>query len=147
MEQEQNKSIKTYNNLITICADSKKGYEHAAENIDNETLEMTFRRFSKEREDFIEQLQEQVEQLKGDPEEEGSVSGSIHRSWMDIKAALTSGNEESIIKACITGEETAISEYEAALKETSMTPAARQIVAEQYSRIKQSLAAIKAYDA
>lgn len=146
MEQKQKESIDTYNNLIMICADSKEGYEHAAENIEDESMKITFRRFSKEREEFIAELQEQVGQLEGDAKEEGSVSGSLHRSWMDIKAALTSGNEESIIKACITGEETAISEYEAALKDTNMTPAARQVVAEQYSRIKQALATIKAYD-
>ncbi|MEX0649144.1 MAG: PA2169 family four-helix-bundle protein [Balneolaceae bacterium] len=145
MEQQYQESIETYNNLIRICADGKEGYEHAAKNVEDPTMQMTFRRFAQERAQFMEQLQEQVAQLEGEPEHEGSVTGSLHRSWMDIKAALTSGNEESIIRACITGEESAISEYEAALKDTHMTPAARQVIAEQYSKIKQALATIKAY--
>lgn len=146
MEQKYQESIKTYNNLINICADGKKGYEHAAENIDDPTMEMTFRRFAQERAEFMEQLQEQVAMLDAEAEDEGTISGSLHRSWMDIKAALTSGNEESIIKACISGDETAVSEYESALKDTTMPPAARQVVAEQYSKIKQALATVKAYN-
>lgn len=143
---EQQEKVQIYNNLIKICADGKKGYEHAADNVEDQTMKMTFRRFAQERAEFIKELQKQVYLLNEDAEQEGSISGSLHRTWLDIKSAITSGNEESIIKACITGEEAAVNEYEAALKDTNMAPETRQVVAEQYSRIKQALATIKAYN-
>ena len=63
------------------------------------------------------ELESEVKRLGGTPEEGTMILGKLHRGWMDIKAAITGSDSESILSSCKYGEQTIIKAYEDALGE------------------------------
>lgn len=57
----------------------------------------------------------------GVPEEGGSLSGALHRAWIDIKAAVTQ-NDAAILAECERGEATAVDAYKDALAKSDVLP-------------------------
>jgi uncharacterized protein (TIGR02284 family) len=76
-----------------------------------------FMEFAIQRAQFLSELQNEIEQL-GDPEprDRGSVAGSLHRSWMKLKIALTSNPDQAVIVELERGENRLVKAYEEALQ-------------------------------
>jgi uncharacterized protein (TIGR02284 family) len=68
----------------------------------------------------------------------------VHRAWIDIKGLFTSGDTEAIVNACITGEESAIEKFQAALDVEELNAEQVALISKQLSGIKSTLASIKA---
>ncbi|MBK8465146.1 MAG: PA2169 family four-helix-bundle protein [Chloracidobacterium sp.] len=108
--------ISTLNGLIQICRDGQQGYKESAEGIERSDLKSLFYEFSQQRSEFAGVLQGLVRSLGGEPETEGSFAGAVHRGWIDIKAAITGGDENSVLNECERGEDSAKAAYSDALK-------------------------------
>ncbi|WP_278022728.1 ferritin-like domain-containing protein [Flavobacterium ginsengisoli] len=99
-------TVKTLEGLISILEDGKLGYTDAAEHVENPAMKTDFLEYARERALFIVELQNQINKLgKSTDTSGGGPLGVLHRTWIDIKSAFTGGDTESIINACITGEE------------------------------------------
>src|SRR5687768_2858769 len=85
------------NSLIETCKDGQEGFRSASEDVQNSALKSLFSELSIERGRFCSELQRLVGTLGEDAETGGSVSGSLHRGWIDLKSALSSGDEHSIL--------------------------------------------------
>jgi len=107
--------ISTLNNLIETCRDGAEGFKDAAESIKHSELKTVFYEYSQQRAQFGAVLQELVRELGGDPTKSGSSAGAIHRGWMELKAAITGGDEQSILNECERGEDSAKEAYMDAL--------------------------------
>src|SRR5262245_27395414 len=94
--------IACLNDLIETCRDGEKGFRSAAEHVKDENLQAFFRRCSYQRAQFASELQAEVRQLGGNATQGGSVSGAFHRGWMNIRSAIT-GGDDSIIAECEWG--------------------------------------------
>lgn len=145
MKYSNQERIEKYNDLIQICTDGRDGYNNAAENVGDMDMEKKFREFAQQREGYIRELQRLVRLLNGETREEGSASASLHRAWIDVKSSFTSGDREAIINACVTGENSALKEYESALEDESITSEAKDVIERHYRGIQQALETIKAY--
>lgn len=140
------KVIDRVNKLIGIAADGKQGYTNAAEEVKDTAMKASFLRFSQQRLQYVRTLQHQVTLHGGKAEDDGGdTRGMLHRTWMDMKAVFTSGSKDAIIKACTTGEEAAIKEYDAALAEPYITGEVQRILVEQKQGIQDALTTIKAH--
>jgi len=128
------KVISTLNNLIEINRDSQKGYQEAAERIENPQIKEFCFEQSRTRAQFVGDLQQQVRSLGGDPENTGSVAAAVHRGWIDLKSAL-GGGDHAILAASETGEDYAVKEYKKALDETLPAPV-RDVIERQWQSIK-----------
>jgi len=129
--------ITCLNDLIETCRDGEKGFTAAAENLTNDSLKAYFRRCSSQRAQFASELQAEVRQLGGTAaENSGSVSGLFHRGWMNIKSAI-SGGDESILSECEWGEDSALRNYERVLKQ-NLPPNVLPVVKHQYTQIKEA---------
>lgn len=128
--------ISTLNSLIEINRDGQKGYQEAAEKIDEPQIREFCFEQSRTRAQFVGDLQQQVRSLGGDPENTGSVAAAVHRGWIDLKSAL-GGGAHAILAASETGEDYAVKEYKKALDETLPAPV-RDIVERQYQSVKQA---------
>ena len=78
-----------------------------------------------------------MRRLGGDPETSGSMSGSLHRGWLDIKSAITGKDDHAIIAEAERGEDVAKSAYENAQKETLPGPA-QTLVEQQAAKVRQA---------
>jgi uncharacterized protein (TIGR02284 family) len=128
--------ITCLNDLIESCHDSEKGFIAAADNLTNDSLKNYFRRCSSQRAQFAAELRAEVRQLGGNAEQSGSVSGMFHRGWMNLRAAIT-GGDESIISECEWGEDSALRNYERVLKQ-NLPPSVLPVVKHQYTQIKEA---------
>ena len=108
--------VSCINNLIETAKDGQDGFREAAEGVEDGELRSFFNEASQERAQFVGELQRLVVNYGGDPETEGSTLGSIHRGWMDLKAAITGNDARDILSECERGEDSAVSNYKEALE-------------------------------
>jgi uncharacterized protein (TIGR02284 family) len=140
---ENQKTIDTLNHLIAIAKDGKEGYKNAAKDVKDSTMKNIFEKYAAQRDKYTNELQQEVERLGGDARENGGPLGALHRTWMDMKSVFASGDRDAIIKACITGEESAIKNYDDALKNESITGSTRFLLEQQRSGVTEALNEIK----
>jgi uncharacterized protein (TIGR02284 family) len=129
--------ISTLNTLIETCRDGEQGFREAAQNLKDPSVKAIFTEVSHERAKFAEELKSQVERLGGNPEEGGSMAGAAHRGWMNVKGAITGGDDKQIIAEAERGEDVAVSTYQSALREP-LPPAVESVVSRQYEHVKQA---------
>ena len=103
---------KNLEHILEICEDGSKGYETAANNVDNIELKTIFNRLSQQRKLFAEELKNEARIQGMDLSDSGSVKGFFHRTWLSTKATFSFNNEESVIESSLTGEEKAVEVYE-----------------------------------
>jgi len=133
---KNDKTISVLNNLIEICKDGQEGFRQASEAVKDTHLKTIFGQFSQQRAQFAGELQQEVMRLGGDPEKSGTLSGSMHRGWINLKSAITGGSEPSIISECERGEDSAKDEYRKALEENKLPADLRDVVQRQYTQVK-----------
>jgi uncharacterized protein (TIGR02284 family) len=131
-----NDHISTLNSLIETCKDGEQGFRTAAEGLKDPQIKAKFQTYSRERGDMARELQAEVRKLGGDPEKSGSMSGSLHRGWMDIKSAVTGKDDYAILAEAERGEDVAKEHYEKALK-AALPGTAATIVQTQAAKVRQ----------
>lgn len=129
--------IATLNDLIETCKDGEHGFLECAENVKNADLKLTFTTGAQRCAEAAAELQTEVARLGGTPERSGSLAGSAHRRWVDVKAAVLGRDEASVLAECERGEDVAKSRYEAALQK-DLPSDIRAIVERQYRGVLQN---------
>ena len=130
-------AVSTLNNLIETCRDGQEGFKTAAEGVDNSELKELLYSYSQQRAGFVGELQDEVRRLGGEPDTTGSVTASLHRGWMDLRAAVTGGDDTAVLAECGRGEEAAMSNYRAAFN-VDLPASCRQMVERQFAEIKEA---------
>ena len=116
-ERESNDDvISILNGLIQTCRDGQDGFKDAAEGVKRSDLKTLFYEYSQQRSQFAGVLQGLVRNLGSEPETEGTISGALHRGWIDLKSAITGGDDHSILNECERGEDSAKTAYTSALE-------------------------------
>jgi uncharacterized protein (TIGR02284 family) len=138
MAEKNDEVISVLNDLIETCKDGEQGFRTAAEGVGkagDAELRTLFNAHAQQRARFAADLQNEVLHIGGDPSKSGHVSGSFHRGWMNLKAAISANSEASIIEECESGERSAVKNYEDALKK--MLPLdLKETIENQYAEIK-----------
>lgn len=134
--------ITTLNNLIETCRDGQNGFQQAAEGVQNSNLKTVFYEFSRQRAQFVGELQALVRDMGGDPETAGSVAAAVHRGWINIKSAVTGHDDAAILNECERGEDIAKNVYGDAVamnlpgNVSSVIKRQAQAVQEAHDRVK-----------
>ena len=132
---QNDKAISVLNNLIETCKDGELGFKTAAEGLKDSAIKARFLEYSRQRGEMARELQSEVRRLGGDPEKSGSVSGSLHRGWLDIKSVITGKDDHAIVAEAERGEDVAKSVYEEALK-TALPGSAQTLVQQQALKVR-----------
>lgn len=128
--------IDTLNGLIEIARDGQQGFQDAAEKIDSPDTKTFCREQSRQRAHFVGELQTLVHGLGEEPDNTGTVSGALHRGWMNLKAAL-GGGDHAILNVVESGEDVAVRAYQKALSK-SLPADVRDVVQRQSYSVKQA---------
>jgi uncharacterized protein (TIGR02284 family) len=129
--------ISTLNNLIETCRDGQRGFQTAADGVKSAELKQLFHQYSQQRAGFVGELQGEVRRLGGDPEDSGSVAATLHRGWIDIKAAVAGDNDKAVVSEAERGEGSAVSNYRAAL-DVDLPANIRSMVERQFADVKEA---------
>jgi uncharacterized protein (TIGR02284 family) len=136
--KEEKEIVSVVDDLIETLKDGQKGFKQAAEGVKDPQLKSLFNEYSQQRSGFARELQSQAQSLgESEPEKSSSAAGALHRAWINLKSAVTSGDDHAILAECERGEDSAVEEYKKALDESLSAPL-REIVARQYSQIKEA---------
>ena len=114
MTDVNKESISILNDLIETSKDGEKGFQTSAEDIKNPTVKAFFVSRSAEIATAVRELQAEVRALGGDPETSSSVSGTLHRAWVDLKSTLTGKDDVAILNEVERGEDVALKAYKEA---------------------------------
>jgi uncharacterized protein (TIGR02284 family) len=128
--------------LLSINIDSYKGWETAAQQTNEPSLQTFFHHMSNVRRENADELRHFVELAGDTPAENGSVSGALHRWWVDAKQALTGGDTKSVLNEAERGEDSILHTYEKAIPDIH-NPNARRIVERQFQAVSASHDRIK----
>ena len=133
---QQKEAISTINGLIETLKDGEKGFKEAADAVKDPQLKSLFQQYSQQRHRFATELQSQAQSLgEFKPEKSSSAAGAMHRAWINLKSAITSGDDKAILSECERGEDSAVHEYQDAMQD-GLTGTPREIVARQFTEIK-----------
>jgi uncharacterized protein (TIGR02284 family) len=110
------KIVAALNQLIETCKDGEKGFREASEAITIGFYQILFQEYARHRANFASQLQNEVRKLGADPDRKGSVAGTVHRGWMNLRSAINLRDDDSILAECERGENAAVKNYKDALK-------------------------------
>ena len=107
---QQKEIISTINGLIETLKDGQEGFRQASEAVKDSQLKMLFSEFSLQRAKFAGELQNEAITLgEHNPENTSSTAGAMHRAWINLKSAITSGDDHAILAECERGEDSAVS--------------------------------------
>lgn len=133
---QQKEAISTINSLIETLKDGEKGFKEASEAVRDPQLKSLFQQYSQQRHRFATELQTKAQNLgEVKPENSSSAAGAMHRAWINLKSAVTSGDDKAILSECERGEDSAVHEFEEAMND-GLTGTVREIVARQFTEIK-----------
>jgi uncharacterized protein (TIGR02284 family) len=138
---ENTKTISVLENLLETVQNGRKGFADAAEKFEedgNEPLAAEMRQMSQQRLRMSNELKA-LAAKEGAPihNGDGSVAGTLHRSWMALRDALSGGEPHAVLAAVEQGEDHAVAEYERAL--SSQVPSSvKSVLQRQFDEVTQS---------
>ncbi len=131
--------------LIETTEDGARGFDQAAESVDDPTVASLFRKLGAERAAMAVELREKAAVYGGPVEESGTVKGALHRGWIKLKDALTGNSVHAVVSAAEEGEDYAVEQYEEAL-EQALPPQVEAVVRRQYTEVKRAHDEVRALE-
>ena len=127
--------IKLVNGLVETTIDSADGYAEAAKDADNSRYTELFQRRAQERRSIASELQDEVRRLGGEPKDDGTILAAAHRAFLNLKDAVTKG-DEAVINEVEAGEDYIKGKYEKALQDTNVDPQTRRVIEKAWVSVK-----------
>jgi uncharacterized protein (TIGR02284 family) len=134
--QSHDKDITTLNDLIKTTIDSVDGYRAAGEDADSGQFSSIFFDRANERQEVVTRLQQYVRSIGGDPTDNGSLVAGAHRTFMNLRDAITGTDDKAVIAEVERGEDHIKAKFENALSDNGLGSETRQIVSDCYQSVK-----------
>lgn len=135
---DSNELVKT---VIQVLHDGERGFADIGEHLKSPELKTFFIQEAGTRGQFARELQAAA----GVGEDVGgTVSGSVHRVWGDLKANL-GGGDHTLLETAEQGEDAAKKAYQVALDDTGLDSGIRAVLQRQQPHIQASHDRVKAY--
>ncbi|MEP7313881.1 MAG: PA2169 family four-helix-bundle protein [Pseudomonadota bacterium] len=133
----EKKVLSVVNELIETSRDGEKGFTKSAEEVKEPQLKTLFLTRARSCGTAARELAEKLRVYGGKPEEGGSVTGALHRGWVNAKAAVTGHDTASILAETERGEDYAKKVYGEAL-EADLPADLREVIERQYQGVLQN---------
>ena len=138
---ENSKTVSVLNDLLHIVNDRMEGYASVEGKIweKDHKLQDNYEHFISQSNVMKNDLINLITKLGGNANDSSSVSGTLHRAWIDVKNSFIVGNlEESTLQNVIFGEEAAIKSYRDALETGELDSESTALVEDQLKKITDS---------
>ena len=133
---EHNETTTTLNTLIATLLDSIEGYQKSAGEVDNPRFAQLFNARAQERQQAVTKLQAAVAASGGNPEDDGSLMGGVHRVFESLREVVSSKDDKAIVAEVERGEDYLKGKFEAAMKHTDITAEGRAAVDTAWTSVK-----------
>lgn len=130
--------------LIETAKDGEKGYRASAEAVKNPGLKALFNSYADQRAKFAVELQDKVRMMGGDPTKPSETAAAvIYDGWVNLKSALTRGDEKAILSEVERGESVAVKVFEDAAMSNELPDDVRSLVKKQAKEVRQTYEKVK----
>ncbi|MHA7941734.1 PA2169 family four-helix-bundle protein [Formosa sp. 3Alg 14/1] len=128
------------NELIEKLVDVEKGFIKAAIHVDNPKLKRYFNEKVIARNGYISELRQLLlaQGLDLEDDDDGSISGTLQRVWIDTKALFSLDSDESILEEVREGEQETINDYDEILNNYELNSDLRAMLLKQRDAIAES---------
>ena len=140
------KTVDLLNDLIEINNDRVAGFEKVLADINDENADVKqlFQEYASQSREFSQQLTAIVAANAEEAETGNSVSGTLHRAWIDVKALFGGSDRKSILAEAERGEDAIKKAYQTTLADSELSADAHQTVSTQATAIYAAHDRIKA---
>ena len=130
------KSTEVINELIELNNDRVAGFEKVLADIkdENADLKILFQEYSEQSRRNSQELTAIVSRY-GEAETGTSVSGNLHRAWIDVKSLFGGDDRKSILAEAERGEDAIKKAYQTAISEAGLSADALSVISAQASDI------------
>lgn len=101
---ENTETVGQLNQLLTQIIDAKKGYNTAAEEIDDPILKGMFMSMAEQRENFRRSIREEIHDLGGKPSPTSIDPGIIQESFAKPELLMILNTVEQTMRSCLQSE-------------------------------------------
>ena len=133
------------NHLIETCKDAERGFRHLAQHATNPALKSMFLDLASQRARFAADLLPHAQRLGGAREAGGTTAGALHRTWIDLRAALSRNDQTAVVREAERGEQFSRGVFKDAL-EGMLPPTVRDVVASQYAELQRTTGRLRALE-
>lgn len=126
------------NRLLTRNYDAEKGYQEVAEKVEHPEMRSFMMNNAKQRYDFGHELKDIMGDMSIKPDKGTSISGDVHRAWLNVKDLISKQSDEAILDEAERGEEYAIEDYENAISNAELSPNNKRKLSDHLNSIKKS---------
>jgi len=129
---------KVLKSVINVLQDGQKGFADFGKHLKDETLKRHFLAQSLQRATFRAELENELHRhgIK-DVHEEGTVAGTLHRTWGDIEDKIFGASDHTLLATAEQGEDAAKKVYAEALEQELPLPL-RELLTEQKAHVMNS---------
>ena len=142
-EHNHDKLVNNLQELLEKNYDAEKGFTKAMKNAENPRLKSFLKHQAAQRSRFTNELTQEIRNLNEEPKDSGSFTGDLHRTWIDIKSAVSGNEDEAVLEECIRGEKASWDEYTNKLKNENFPPNIASVVQKQATEIQNTLSKVK----
>ena len=121
--------------LVEVCRNGEQGFREAASVVRDPHLAAIFGELSEQREQFATQLRYEISRLGGKPHNHGSLAGTLHRRWIEVRSVVSSDHDRAVIAECRRGDEQALRQYRETLQE-ELPEDVRKLIESQEAQIR-----------
>ena len=125
------------NGLVEISRDGAEGFRTCADNASDPALKAYFNDRAQSCEEAVRTLSVEVMHYGGNPDTSGTTAGGLHRTWINLKTALTEKDNLAVLEECEIGEAAAVIAYENALRQ-EMPDSLRALLERLYEGVKRN---------
>lgn len=131
----ERKIMSLVNELIETSRDGEKGFSKSAEEVKEPQIKSLFLKRAQNCATAARELEVKLMALGGKIEDGGSVSGALHRGWVNVKASVTGHDTAAILAETERGEDYAKKVYAEALQERELPSDLRHLIERQYEGV------------
>lgn len=122
--------------LIDTVYDSVEGYRKAADVARSDQIRSVFETQRARRQQTLDSLNAELVRLGGSLVTHGTLSGSLHRVWVDI-TSLFGSDDKTAVERVEEGEDYLARKFEEALEHADLDPQTRSVIQSAYAEIRQ----------
>ncbi|HLT52873.1 MAG TPA: PA2169 family four-helix-bundle protein [Flavobacteriaceae bacterium] len=143
LEESRKETINALQSIIEKNYDAEKGYKKAMQDAENPALRGFLQQQAAKRSHYATAIDQELRLLGEQPKESGSVTGSLHRAWIDIKSTVAGNTDEAVLEEVIRGEKASVEDYQEALRKPNLGPQINNVLQTQLNDIQSTLNKVK----
>jgi uncharacterized protein (TIGR02284 family) len=146
MQMNNDRRIAKLNDVLELIQDGIKGYNTCIETEKNTQYLDMFQRYLAQRHEYATELSHHITSIGGTPSEGGDATGSLHRTWIDIKTALSGNPTLALIEEAKRGDASACESLTKLLLDENLTIEDRAMIGKYLAGMALAVTELKAHE-